>query len=446
VVPARGRGNTPRILSSRAGATEPKNKRAAGQYASGAALAMARAKVSRWRCWLGFCLAFALGSPVDAARAQDRGSEPEQRVQASGGEASSRLESCESRAKRKHATQRRVRRSASKPQRAANATRVGARASTRKWASKQRKARRSARSRSDEKPNAQERTTSAVVEAPATSDVDSQALALDSDTQAERDQSEVTPADDSDVDSDCSASGAATCPPARGLIATLALHTGVTARSIEAPTISGLAKLETGFLPAVGLQFHVRSLGTRLFYDVALAYQSSLGAQATQAASDPQKPALLTSIHTHRFDAGVTTGVFLGDGPDSATLGLFLGYGVQALASVVELRVPRFSLHGPLARVALELPLGTPHLVLRLAPEVQYVLSVSNDLRAVSGLTLGGPVWTLGGEVSLSVLFTARFGIQLAYREAHTAVASVYGSFFEDIERFGLLALVVSYL
>jgi hypothetical protein len=38
VVPARGRGNTPRILSSRAGATEPKNKRTAGQYASGAAL------------------------------------------------------------------------------------------------------------------------------------------------------------------------------------------------------------------------------------------------------------------------------------------------------------------------------------------------------------------------------------------------------------------------
>jgi len=34
VVPARGRRNTPRILSSRAGATEPKNKRAAGQYAS----------------------------------------------------------------------------------------------------------------------------------------------------------------------------------------------------------------------------------------------------------------------------------------------------------------------------------------------------------------------------------------------------------------------------
>ena len=38
VVAARGRSHTPRISSSRAGATEPKNKRAAGRYASGAAL------------------------------------------------------------------------------------------------------------------------------------------------------------------------------------------------------------------------------------------------------------------------------------------------------------------------------------------------------------------------------------------------------------------------
>ena len=38
VGPARERGNTPRLLSSCAGATEPKNKRATGQYALGAAL------------------------------------------------------------------------------------------------------------------------------------------------------------------------------------------------------------------------------------------------------------------------------------------------------------------------------------------------------------------------------------------------------------------------
>ena len=43
VVPAGARGDTRCISSSRAGATEPKNKRAAGQYASGAALAQNQA-------------------------------------------------------------------------------------------------------------------------------------------------------------------------------------------------------------------------------------------------------------------------------------------------------------------------------------------------------------------------------------------------------------------
>ena len=42
VVPARARRNTLCILSTRAGATEPNNKRAAGQYTSGAALASDR--------------------------------------------------------------------------------------------------------------------------------------------------------------------------------------------------------------------------------------------------------------------------------------------------------------------------------------------------------------------------------------------------------------------
>jgi hypothetical protein len=53
VVPARERGNTPRILSSRAGATEPKNKRTAGQYASGAALVVVSAWAFAYGCGVG---------------------------------------------------------------------------------------------------------------------------------------------------------------------------------------------------------------------------------------------------------------------------------------------------------------------------------------------------------------------------------------------------------
>ena len=332
---------------------------------------------------------------------------------------------CESRAKRKQAKQR-ARRARDKQQHASDGPR--------KW---------SKRSKAREEQRESEVETAAPSTPPTTEDADLEPV-------SEPEVAESVPADNepqepaAEPETECPEG--ADCVAKSGLRATLALVSGVTSRRITAPTISGLATIDTGFLPAVGLQLQLRSYGAAMFYDVGVTYQSSLGAEATQAPADPTKPALVTSIHTHRLDAGVTAGWFLGDSPESSTLGMSVGYGVRALASVVELRVPRFSLHGPVARAELDLQLGTPHLRLRLAPEVQWVLSASQDLRNRSGLSLPGPFWAFGGEISLHVLFTSRIGAQLSYRQAQTSIASVYGSAFEDVERFALLALVISYL
>lgn len=242
-------------------------------------------------------------------------------------------------------------------------------------------------------------------------------------------------------ESECEDADPATCASSPELTATLGVYTGFTSRNITLPTIAGLATLDTGMLPSLAIQVGALAPGDA-FFGVTFGYQSSLGAEASQAASDPLKPALSTSIQSHHFEGGVLGGFHFG-GPESATLALFAGYGVRALASVVELRVPRFSLHGPVARIELELPLGAPWIALRLAPEMQLVLAMSEELHT---LGVGSPIWAFGGEAGLRLRVSPRIALQLSFREAHAVVTSIYGGSFEDVERYGLFGLVVSYL
>lgn len=270
---------------------------------------------------------------------------------------------------------------------------------------------------------------------PAASDVEDEGALTPSDESSPESDSQIA------VESDCSTPDAEPCPDRR-FSATLAAYAGFTTRGIRLPTLSGLSTFETGFLPSLGLQLALRSTGDP-FYAFSVNYQSSVGAEATQPASDPQKPALSTGIHTHHFDAGVFSGLHLGAPRESAAIGLYVGYGVRALASVVELRVPRYSLHGPVARLEFELPLGTPNVVLRIAPEVQCAMFISRDL-ASFGVAV--PIWAFGGEAGLRVSFSNRVSLQIAFRESHATASKSYGASFQDVERFGLLGFVVDYL
>jgi hypothetical protein len=227
------------------------------------------------------------------------------------------------------------------------------------------------------------------------------------------------------------------------LATSLGIGAGMTARDIVLPNERGVTRLRTGLVPALGLQLALRLHGQRFFGGVALAYQSSVGAEASQASVNPQAPTLVTTIQSHHFEAGVTPGIQLGSSRDSALLSLFAGYSVRALASVVELSVPRFSLHGPLARVEFELPLGTSSVVLRLAPEAQLLLAATPALRRVAGI--GAHNWALGGEASIRIRITDWATAQLAYRGARAMAPSAFRGAFEDVEHFASLGALFRY-
>ena len=116
---------------------------------------------------------------------------------------------------------------------------------------------------------------------------------------------------------------------------------------------------------------------------------------------------------------------------------MFAGYGLRAFASVVELGIPRYTLHGPLLRFELELPIAEGLLTLRIAPEVQLIVSVSRDLRGLSLIQDAG--LAIGGEASARVRVTDWAALQLAYRESHASSDTAFSDSFKDVERLVFL-------
>jgi hypothetical protein len=176
---------------------------------------------------------------------------------------------------------------------------------------------------------------------------------------------------------------------------------------------------------------------------VALAYQSTLAASGTQEHSDPRLPPLTTSIRSSHLEGGVSPGIHLSSGADGASLALFAGYGVRALATVEELQMPRFSLHGPVLRIELELALASNSIVLRIAPEAQYIVSLSRDLRRTGVVDSRGVA--LGGEASVRLRLASWASAQIAYRESHASSKTAFDASFTDVERYLLLSGVFRY-
>jgi hypothetical protein len=119
-------------------------------------------------------------------------------------------------------------------------------------------------------------------------------------------------------------------------------------------------------------------------------------------------------------------------------LGIFAGYGVRALATVAVLRVPRFSLHGPVLRVEVDVPLRAANMRLRLGPEGQWISGISRALLDSSGLSQ--PAFALGGFLQLQLPVAERFALQLEYRESHAFLRARGVPSFSDVERYLLLA------
>jgi hypothetical protein len=214
---------------------------------------------------------------------------------------------------------------------------------------------------------------------------------------------------------------------------------GVTSRTLELPAPDGPRSLATGLAPALSIRLAGRVQNSSRFLGWRLSYQSSVGLHATNTVPDVSLTPSETHIRSHRFEAGVAPGLFLSRSPDSVALSLFAGYGLRALASVAELRIPRFTLHGPVARLELDVPLFAGRLSVRLAPDVQWLVGMTHQLRTLSGID--GAAIALGGEASMRLHLIGAWAARLCYREAHVRSTGLDGRAFEDIERYLTLEL-----
>ena len=215
--------------------------------------------------------------------------------------------------------------------------------------------------------------------------------------------------------------------------ATLELGLGTTQRTIGFGVNEGRRALDSGFVPAFHIALDAR-FGERAFLGVNMSYQTSVFAAVAQAAPDPQLTAASSTIQSHRISLGLMPGLRLGASRDSALVGLFVGYGLRAFASVIELNVPRYTWHGPVARLEFELPLIVRRLVLRLAPEAQLIVGQTSDLRLLARTNQVG--FAFGGEASIRVFLTTWLAAAVSYREARAGIGSGFRTSFEDIERY----------
>lgn len=214
---------------------------------------------------------------------------------------------------------------------------------------------------------------------------------------------------------------------------------GVTQRAIEYGSSAGTRTLDSDFVPAFHLRLLAGVAGARWSFGGQLEYQSSLGADALQAA--PKSEGSLTPMRSHSFQVGILPEYHFSAGAESVSLAFFIGYGLRALASDAELLIPRYTLHGPAVRPELRIPLGPVRL--RLAIEAQLVASVSRDLRVSGNLDATGVA--LGGEASFGVRAADWLVIEASYREAHAFVSSFWPTSFTDVERFITLGANASF-
>jgi hypothetical protein len=218
-----------------------------------------------------------------------------------------------------------------------------------------------------------------------------------------------------------------------GVSVTLAAAGGTTQRVIDFESTSGPYHLNTGWVPALGMKLKVATELEPILLAFSVHYLTSVNAVGSQYAPDPDSEHVLTPIRSHRLEGGSTAAVRFGD----VLAGVFVGYGLRALGSVGDLQVPRFTLHGPLVRLELKIPLLPELLWLRVAPEAQLIAYITTALTREAAIDSYG--YSLGGEASLGLQVVERFALRLEYREAHAFAHSAVRDAFKDVERYLLL-------
>lgn len=202
---------------------------------------------------------------------------------------------------------------------------------------------------------------------------------------------------------------------------------GVGVRQVRVPSQVGERRLSTGAYPAVDLALQLGAAYGRWSLVASVEYRTSLGLR-TDTSELADAPGRI-GLRAHSLRAGITAGYRLGSG---LRLALFSGWMVRALRSTAELNVPRYSLHGPLLRPELQLPIAQGVLELRAGPELGLIVYESRELRELASTRPIG--LSLGAALAVDLRAHALVHVVLCYAFAHATQASAWSRALLDTE------------
>jgi hypothetical protein len=254
------------------------------------------------------------------------------------------------------------------------------------------------------------------------------------------------PAQPEAAEPEASASVDADAPPAPvaapAFRVNLAVGIGVGQRSVHVPTGVGEQRLDSGFFPALDLALSGDAqLGEHALFGASAHYQTSLGLHAL--ALPPASVDQSTSLRSHRVELGLTPGYRFSSATSSVSIRLFAGWWLRGLRSVVDTRVPSNTLHGPVLRPELRIPIAGDGVVLRFAPELSIIVGATAALRDLASAQRVGLAF--GAEVALELRVASSVRLLVAYRESRATLATAWSSSFSDHERFATVSAVLSY-
>jgi|GEM_PF-6456165 len=215
---------------------------------------------------------------------------------------------------------------------------------------------------------------------------------------------------------------------------------GIATRSVRMPWMTGALEVAPGVTPAfeVGLRVQARPRAD-FSYFVNLVYQSALGFSVTER--PPLALPKEVGARSERVALEFAPRWRFSNG--QIELGIPVGATVRTLWAEVHMsQTPSFSLVGPHARAELLLRFSDV-ISLRIAPELQYIMMVDNDVKN-AGVSSSGVA--LGGDASVEAQVSQVWSVRINYRESHALLSATRGSVsFSDVERYLTLRAVGSF-
>jgi hypothetical protein len=215
---------------------------------------------------------------------------------------------------------------------------------------------------------------------------------------------------------------------------------GIATRSVRMPWMTGALEVAPGVTPAfeVGMRVQARPRADFSFF-VNLVYQSALGFSVTER--PPLALPKEVGARSERVALEFAPRWRFSNG--QIELGIPVGATVRTLWAEVHMsQTPSFSLVGPHARAELLLRFSDA-ISLRIAPELQYIMMVDNDVKN-AGVSSSGVA--LGGDASVEAQVSQVWSLRINYRESHALLSATRGSVsFSDVERYLTLRAVGSF-